>query len=414
MKVLMPQLGETVAEGTVAVWRKRVGDSVVVDEILADVETDKAAVEIPAGASGVLADILVLDGETVDVGTVLAIIDDGTEDTIADDEPTLVAAPVPELEAPAVPAVAPSQSAARPRLSRTGAKRLSPVVRRLLGEHNLDAAALTGTGREGRITRRDVLAAIEAGAVAVPAPAAAAPAASSSPAPLLRPALGETVPFSRTRQATALQSVASKATSAHVLQSVEVDFSAVQRARSQAPMLGLLSFLAHAACRALREFPNLNASVDGDAFVMHSDINLGVAVDLGAEGVLTPVIASADELTVSGLDSRIEDVSERAKRGQLSSEELSYGTYTISNYGSYGTLITAPIIWQPQVGVLSMDSVRKRPVVVESAMGDSLAIRPVGLVTQSFDHRAIDGGYSGAFLARVREFVEQTDWSGQL
>lgn len=410
MKVLMPQLGETVAEGTVAVWRKRVGDRVELDEILADVETDKAAVEIPAGAAGVLSDILVLDGETVDVGTVLAIIDDGTEEAIADDEPTLVADPAPEFEAPAAaPAVG---AATLPRVSRTGAKRLSPVVRRLLGEHNLDATALTGTGRDGRITRRDVLAAIEASEAAVSTPATVPPAPQALPP--LRPALGETIPFSRTRQATAAQSVASKATSAHVLQSVEVDFSAVRRAREQAPSLSVLSFLAHAACRALREFPNLNASVDGDAFVMHSDINLGVAVDLGAEGVLTPVIASADELTVSGLDSRIDDVTARARRGQLSPEELAFGTYTVSNYSSYGTLITAPIIWQPQVGVLSMDSVKKRPVVVEGSMGDSLAIRPVGIVTQSFDHRAIDGGYSGAFLARVRELIEQTDWSGQI
>jgi 2-oxoglutarate dehydrogenase E2 component (dihydrolipoamide succinyltransferase) len=404
MKVLMPQLGETVAEGTVAVWRKRVGDRVELDEILADIETDKAAVEIPAGAAGVLTEILVLDGETVDVGTVLAIIDDGTEEAIADDEPTLVAEPVPELEPPAAaPAIA-----ATPRVSRTGAQRLSPVVRRLLGEHHLDAAALTGTGRDGRITRRDVLAAIEASA-AVPAPVSSSPAA-----PTMRPALGETIPFSRMRQATAAQSVASKATSAHVLQSVEVDFSAVQRARGQMPSLSLVSFLAHAACRALREFPNLNASLDGDAFVMHSEINLGVAVDLGAEGVLTPVITAADDLTVSGLGTRIDDVTARAERGELSPDELSLGTYTLSNYGRFGTLITAPIILQPQVGVLSMDSVRKRPVVVENAMGDTLAIRPVGIVTQSFDHRAIDGGYSGAFLARLREIVEQTDWSTQL
>lgn len=409
MKVLMPQLGETVAEGTVAVWRKRVGDQVELDEILADVETDKAAVEIPAGAAGVLTDILVLDGETVDVGTVLAIIDDGTEDVIADDDPTLVAEPALELEAQSAPAAAPAVAAAGSRITRTGAQRLSPVVRRLLGEHGLDAAALTGTGRDGRITRRDVLAAMEAR----PAPAPA-PVTSVSEAPPLRPVPGETVSFSRTRQANAVQSVASKATSAHVLQSVEIDFSAVQRARVQASGLSLLAFLAHAACRALREFPNLNASVDGDAFVMHSDINLGVAVDLGAEGVLTPVIAAADELTVSGLDARIGDVMARAERGQLSAAELAFGTYTLSNYGSYGTLMTAPIIWQPQVGVLSMDSVKKRPVVVEGAMGDSLAIRPVGLITQSFDHRAIDGGYSGAFLARLREIVEQTDWSARL
>ena len=176
MKVLMPQLGETVAAGTVAVWRKRVGDRVELDEILADVETDKAAVEIPAGAAGVLSKILVLDGETVDVGTVLAIIDDGTEEELADDEPTFVAEAAPENESPSPePAPVPAAPAVAPRTSQSDAQHLSPVVRRLLGEHSLDVSALTGTGRDGRITRRDVLAAIEAAAAAAPAPATMPP-----------------------------------------------------------------------------------------------------------------------------------------------------------------------------------------------------------------------------------------------
>ncbi|HEY5622400.1 MAG TPA: dihydrolipoamide acetyltransferase family protein [Gammaproteobacteria bacterium] len=384
MKVLMPQLGETVAEGTVAVWRMRVGDRVEVDEILADVETDKAAVEIPAGAAGVLSKILVLDGDTVDVGTVLAIIDDGTEDDLADDEPTIVAEDVAEDVAQDGPgpetgaAGADPVSRPGPVAPRKGAELLSPVVRRLLADHNLDAANVIGTGRDGRITRRDVLAVIES-----------RPEATAASPP----------------------EVASTTTSPQVLQSVEVDFNAVQRARARSASPSPLAFVAHAACRALREFPKLNASVDGDALVVHAHIDLGVAIDLGADGAITPVVTAADSLSVSELESRIGDLAARSRSGGLTEADFATGSYTISNYGSFGTLITAPIIQQPQVAILSLDAVRKRPVVVEAASGDSLAIRPVGILTQSFDHRAVDGAYSAAFLARVREFIEQSDWS---
>lgn len=419
MKVLMPQLGETVAEGTVAVWHKDEGDRVQVDEIIADVETDKAAIEIPAAVAGRLTKILVAAGETVDVGTALAVIDDGSGDVEAEEpEPAATPEPVVETASEVTPA---SDVAAAPRArasTRTGKERLSPVVRRLLKEHDLEPDRLNGSGEDGRVTRKDVLAAIAASdeeTQLMPSPVASPSSPASSTA--------KRVPFNRIRRVTAEHMVRSKATSPHVLQAVEVDFSHVNRARDSVRgawrkqhgySLTFLPFIGHAVCQALKEFPNLNASIDDDALVIHSDINLAIAVDLGADGLVAPVVKSADTLSVAELSHRVRDVSSRARSGDLAVDEFAGGTYTLSNNGSFGTLITAPIINQPQVAILSMDGIRKRPVVVEGPAGDALAIRPVGVLAQSFDHRAVDGAYSAAFLARVRELLEQTDWSQQL
>ena len=416
----MPQLGETVAEGTVAVWHKDEGDRVQVDEIIADVETDKAAIEIPAAVAGRLTKILVAAGETVDVGTALAVIDDGSADVEAE-EPEPADTPEPAVEtastatpASDVPAAVPTARAS----ARTGRERLSPVVRRLLSEHDLEPSQLNGSGKDGRVTRKDVLAAIAASdeeTRLMPSPVASP----SSPASSTE----KRVPFNRIRRVTAEHMVRSKATSPHVLQAVEVDFSHVNRARDSVRdawrkqhgySLTFLPFIGHAVCQALKEFPNLNASIDDDALVMHSEINIAIAVDLGADGLVAPVVKSADTLSVAELSHRVRDVSSRARSGDLAVDEFAGGTYTLSNNGSFGTLITAPIINQPQVAILSMDGIRKRPVVVEGPAGDALAIRPVGVLAQSFDHRAVGGAYSAAFLARVRELLEQTDWSQQL
>ena len=416
MKVLMPQLGETVAEGTVAVWHKQAGDRVEVDEIIADVETDKAAVEIPAAVAGELTQILVAAGETVDVGTILAVIDDGRGDDERD-EPEPASAPEADVE-PTLKQPLPVSTPKTPKTesraaARSGGQRLSPVVRRLLQEHDLEPSQLSGTGRDGRITRADILGVVAAAQDVtrrMPSPSrASAPAAD-----------GQRLPFNRIRRLTAEHMVQSKATSPHVLQAVEVDFSQVNRTRESVRdawrqqngySLTYLPFIGHAVCVALGEFPHLNASVDDDGLVLHAQINLAIAVDLGPEGLVAPVIASADALSVPDLSHRVRDISLRARNGDLRPDDFAAGTYTISNSGTFGTLITAPIINQPQVAILSMDGVRKRPVVVEGPAGDALAIRPVGILAQSFDHRAVDGAYSAAFLARLRELLEQTDWS---
>ncbi len=432
MDVLMPQLGETVAEGTVANWYKKEGDEVQADEILLDVETDKVSMEIPAPKAGKLVRIRVAEGETVDVGTVLAVIQAEGE-TIADEpnEPAEQAAsPAPAAASAAGTASAPaaSSSASAPASTRNAAgrsdtQRLSPAVRRLIAEHDLDVSAITGTGRNGRITRRNVVDFIESGGAATaspaaqtPAPAQPAPSAPSGPAPALS---SKRIPFNRVRKLTADHMVKSKATSPHVLQAVEVDFSGVERVRKAVKeswkarngySLTFLPFIAHAVCTALREFPNANSSVGDNELILHDRINLAIAIDLGPEGLVAPVVKGAEAMSVAQLAASINDLAARARGNRLKPDDLSGGTYTLSNSGTFGTLITAPIINQPQVAILSTDGVRKKPVVIEHPDGDSIAIRPMGILAQSFDHRAFDGAYSAAFLDRIRKLLEQTDW----
>jgi 2-oxoglutarate dehydrogenase E2 component (dihydrolipoamide succinyltransferase) len=301
-------------------------------------------------------------------------------------------------------------------------------VRRLAAEHDLQLREIEGTGRKGRITRRDVIRFLEKG----PAPAGRGPAAGQARAavearaPAARPdragsaLTAGTVPFTRIRKLTAEHMVRSKATSPHVLQAIEVDFSAVDRVRKplreawrgrRGYSLTYLPFIAHAVCEALSEFPHANGSVDGDSLVLHEHVNLAIAVDLGPEGLVAPVIKQAETLSVAELADAIQSAASRARQGRLKPDDLSGGTYTISNNGSFGTLITAPIINQPQVAILSTDGVRKKPVVIEGPDGDMIAIRPVGILAQSFDHRAIDGAYSGAFLDRVKKLLERGQWT---
>jgi 2-oxoglutarate dehydrogenase E2 component (dihydrolipoamide succinyltransferase) len=460
MNVLMPQLGETVAEGTVSKWHKKVGDKVAVDELLFDVETDKVSMEVPSLGAGVVTKILVPEGATVDVGTVLAVIEDGAAAT--PEAPAAASTPQPAAAQPAAPAPAaapaasaeaapPSWYAAMPPsmieaaeqytphaaaggsgaqqpVQREGHRRLSPAVRRLAAEYRIDLGSVAGSGRDGRITRRNVVDFIErskhqpqtvAAPAAVQQVAAAAPAARApSPAPA-SVAPGAVQPFTRIRKLTADHMVRSKATSPHVLQAVEVDFYRVDQVRKtlrdafkakHGHSLTYLPFIAHAVCEALQDFPNLNSSVQGDGLVIHENVNLAIAVDLGAEGLVAPVIKNAHKLSVSQLASALNDISSRARGGKLKVDDFQGGTYTLSNSGTFGTLITAPIINQPQVAILSTDGVRKKPVVLETSEGDAIAIRPVGILAQSFDHRAVDGAYSAAFLDKVRKLLENSHW----
>ncbi len=390
----MPQLGETVNEGTVSVWHKQVGDEVIADELLFEIETDKVAMEIPAPASGILGEILVGEGETVDVGCKLAVINNGEETqqaeiaTDAQAENTLVS---------------PNSSADRQKdkLSTENKSQLSPAVRKLLSEHQLDASQIQGSGKKGRITRDDVLDYIST---------------NSSPQQNI-------VPFNIRRKVTAEHMVRSKAVSAHVLQAVEIDFMQVDRARqslkeswrnSEGFGLTYLPFIAYAICRAIEDFPNVNAQIQNDALVLSSAVNLAIAVDIDFDGLVAPVIPNAEQKSVADLARAISELSKGARDNTLRPDDLNGGTYTISNSGSFGTLITAPIINQPQVAILSVDGVKKKPVVIESGDGDSIAIRPVGILAQSFDHRAIDGAYSAAFLNRTKEIIEKTDWQANM
>jgi 2-oxoglutarate dehydrogenase E2 component (dihydrolipoamide succinyltransferase) len=453
MNVLMPQLGETVTEGTVANWHKKVGDTVAADEILLDVETDKVSMEIPAPTAGVISQILVPAGTTVEVGTVLAVIGSAASATTSAPQPAPAAAAPVVPDIAALPASAPSWYAAMPpstenaapaaaassgmpvaqaaathgAVQRSDQMRLSPAVRRLAAEHSLDLTAVAGSGRNGRITRRNVVDFIQTrktapqrpAAVAAPALAAAPAARAPAPGPAPAGQLGTSVPFTRIRRLTAEHMVRSKVTSPHVLQAVEVDFGRVDQVRKivrdawknkHGYSLTYLPFIGNAVCRALQDFPHLNSSVQGDALFLHEHVNLAIAVDLGAEGLVAPVIKSAEKLSVGQLADAIADIAQRSRTNRLKPDDFAGGTYTLSNSGTFGTLITAPIINQPQVAILSTDGVRKKPVVVETSEGDTIAIRPVGVLAQSFDHRAVDGAYSAAFLDKVRKLIETSHW----
>ena len=406
MDVIMPQMGETVAEGTLTVWHKKVGDTVSSSDILFEIGTDKVEMEVPAMADGVLTEILVAEGDTVAVGTKLAVIE-GTGEA---------AAPAPdafEPEAPkADPAATPVPVAERPERDRS--MKLSPVVRKLLAENNLSHTDVTGTGRDGRIKRGDVLDYMKGGAATVPT----APVPAEAPGAVSAEGI-TVVPFSYRRKMTAEHMVRSKATSPHVLQAVEVDFSGVNKARQaigadwkrqEGYSLTFLSFIAKAVCTAIKDFPHINGHIEKDHLVVFDRVNLAIAVDLNFEGLVAPVIRDADLKTVTEIARATNELARRARAGELTPDDMANATYTISNNGSFGTLITAPIINQPQVAILSTDSITKRPMVIEQDGEDLIAIRPVGILSQSFDHRAIDGSYSGAFMRRVKEILEGKNW----
>ena len=393
----MPQLGETVTEGTVTAWHKKPGERIARNETLFEVSTDKVDTEVPAPADGVLTEILVEEGATVAVGTRLAVLAEAGGTPLPNPPPQggrgySGASPPPLRGRDRVGGQRNRDAKGRP---------LSPAVRTLASKHGIDPSALDGTGEGGRVTRRDIEAHL-----------ARKPAADR-----------EVVPFSRVRKLTAEHMVRSQATSAHVLQAVEADFHRIERARAAHGEtwrtrdgfgLSFLPFVARAVCLAIADFPRVNASVEGESLVLHKRVHLGIAVDLALEGLTVPVIRDAHTLPVPALARAIYDRARRAREGKLGPDDYAGGTYTISNSGSFGTLITAPIINQPQVAILSTDGVKKRPVVIEGPDGDAIVIRPVGILAQSFDHRAIDGAYSAAFLRRVKEIVETRDWIADL
>ena len=479
----MPQLGETVTEGTITKWFKAVGDTVARDEPLFEVSTDKVDSEVPSPADGILTAILVEEGDTVDVGVTLAVIDGAAADPAsapggeatpvaavdtAPEPPTRqapapvpppAATPAPLAELPDEP-VSPRAPATTPPASTPSvpapvavglpaipagadqARVLSPVVRRLLADHAIDPSTIRGTGLEGRITRADVEALIERGGPPAAVPSIGgdrtlpvAPSAVPPPPRPARPATAtsdgvrpgerdEVVPFTNIRRRTAEHMVRSKATSAHTLMVKEVDYERVEQVRrahgerfreEEGFSLTYLPFVARATTEALAEFPHLNASVGDDALIVHHDINLGIAVDLDNEGLIVPVVHNAEELNLRGMARRIRDVADRARTKRLSLDDISGGTFSITNAGPFGTLITGAIINQPQVAILSTDGVSRKPVVVELPDGtESIGIHSVGLVAMNFDHRAVDGAYVARFLSRLSAILDDRDWAGEL
>ena len=436
--VVLPQLGETVTEGTIIRWIKQIGDEVARDEPLFEISTDKVDSEVPSPAAGVLTQVVVPEGETVEVGALLAIISDGPVGEGETSEPVAAEveapAPAPEPQAPVAPVAPPEPVVEAPPEDeppaadpRTEPRLLSPVVRKLVNEHGIDISTIEGSGVGGRITRADVEEMIRQRRSAPEAPASppsTAPAGTDAESGAAPGDGSVIVPLSNIRRTIGRHMVASKATSPHVLTAVEVDFEGVERVRRAARSawraeegfsLTYLPFIARAVCDALGDFPHINASIDGKNLVLHRSVHLAVAVDLDFQGLLAPVVRDTETKRLRAIAREVVDLAARARRKELSASEVTGGTFTITNPGQYGTMMQFPIINQPQVAILSTDGISRRPVVVTGASGDeAIAIHSVGVLALAWDHRAFDGAYVAAFLDRLRHIIQTRDWEAEI
>jgi 2-oxoglutarate dehydrogenase dihydrolipoamide succinyltransferase (E2 component) len=479
--VAMPQLGETVTEGTILKWAKAVGDTIAEDEVLVEISTDKVDTEVPSPAAGTILEILVDEGDTVTVGTPLVVIggadeqSDGAEPSgeqptqdeapapIEEPESPVAETPVsesPVSESPTAEAAQPKAVAAKPTSSEIDAffaepdetekqpQLLSPVVRKLIRENDVDLGAITGSGQGGRVTRRDVEAYIESptpAPVTSPEPAEPEqpematpaeseqpePAADSQPAPVAAPtpqaAAGtEEVALDRIRIRTAENMVRSKQTAAHVWTSVEVDFEKVERVRqarkaefkaTEGFSLTYLPFISRAVIDALKAYPVVNSSfyLEDKKAIFHKAVNLGIAIDLNEGGLVVGSVRNADGLRLVGLARSVKGLADKARGKGLDLDDITGSTFTITNPGPFGSFMSAPIINIPNVAILSTDTVTKRPTVITTSDGqDMIAIRHIGYLGLTWDHRAFDGSTAVLFLRRIKENLETWDWEQEL
>jgi len=418
--VVMPQMGESIFEGTITKWLKKPGDKIQRDEPLFEISTDKVDAEIPAPASGILQEIKVSEGNTVQVNTVVGVIGDGNGTSASASAPAKTAVP-----APAVPASAKKETLAPPPEPAPTAPadeedsdvRSSPLVRKLAREHNVDLAKVSGSGAGGRVTKQDVLDFVERRAVA-PAPAPASRQA-SAPAPAAIP--GDLVPMSQMRKIIAQRMVESRRTSAHVHCMFEVDMSRIVNLRNQlksgfeqryGARLTFMPFFVRAAIIALQQYPIVNSSLEGDSVRYHKHVNAGIAVALDW-GLIVPVLKSADELNFLGLQRGIIDLGERARTKKLMPADVEGATFTITNPGQFGAVFGLPIINQPNAAIMGVGGITKQPMVITGKDGtDSIAIRSVVHLTLGYDHRIIDGAIADQFMAVVKKTLE--NWSEEV
>jgi len=431
--VIMPQMGESIFEGTITKWLKKPGDKIERDEPLFEISTDKVDAEIPAPAAGVLKEIKVTEGQTVPIQTVVAVID-AAGAAVAAAAPTPAAKPEAAKPAPAAPKVEAAKPAVAPpppappkpapiqaapeRVGGNGEKvRSSPLVRRIAREHQIDLTQVPGTGAGGRVSKRDILAAVEGG-VAAPA---AAPSVLPPPAPSAAREAGvprermyfghyEVQPMSTMRQKIAEHMVMSKRTSPHVYSIEEVDVSGIWSLRAKSKekfekesgtKLTFMPFFIRAAVEALRAFPTVNSSVDGTNLLLHKECNIGIAVALDW-GLIVPVIKNAEEKNFYGLARSVNDLAERARAKKLKPEEVLESTFSITNPGVFGGLMGLPVINQPNVAILGLGTIEKRPVVID----DAIAIRSMVYLTLSYDHRAVDGAVAHQFMGHIKRTLE--------
>jgi 2-oxoglutarate dehydrogenase E2 component (dihydrolipoamide succinyltransferase) len=465
IEVIMPQMGESIAEGTLSRWMKKVGDAVKRDEPIFEISTDKVDAEIPAPVAGVLAEILVTEGQTVAVQTVVATIETEAGASVAPaaaaPAPPASAAPAPPAAAPPPPAPAPASAAtsapsvpvaaaqSRPapppapsRSPDSGAnggsetaeerlrRRSTPLVRKMAAEHNLDLSAIPGSGLAGRVTKNDILGYLETGpapelaeAPGAPAAPAIAAAPSGAPRPTAAPGYAPAVeawpgdrvePWSRIRKLTAEHMVMSRRVSPHVNTIFEIDYTRIAQLRARKKKeyadrgvnLTYLAFIAKAVADGLRKHPSVNSAVSGETTVFRRDINLGIAVALDW-GLIVPVIKHADELSLLGVARAINDLGERARTKKLSPDDVQRGTFTITNPGVFGSVIGTPIINQPQAAILCVGAIEKQPAVITVDGNDSLAIRTKGMLALAFDHRIVDGADADRFMADVKQMLQE-------
>ncbi len=440
--VQMPQMGESIAEGTLSKWLKKLGDEVKRDEPLFEISTDKVDAEIPAPSAGVLAEIKVQEGQTVPVQTLVAVIETDKAAAATTAAPSAAAQRAPAASGaaaapPAPPRPAPAPSATSPVLphpspsspvvpkgdgAETAEERLrrksTPLVRKIAAEHQVDISTIPGSGFAGRVTKQDILGFIERGVSPPTAPGSRLPApAPSGPVqhPVVDPWPGDRVePFSKIRKITADHMIMSRRTSAHVTSFFEIDYSRVAELRrkhkaayaERGVNLTYLAFIAKTCAEQLRKHPVVNAAVSGDNIIYRRDVNIGIAVALDW-GLIVPVVKRADELSLGGLARTINDLGERARTKKLLPDEIQRGTFTITNPGVFGSYAGAPIINQPQVAILGVGAIEKRPKVVTLPDGsDTIAIRTMGMVSMSYDHRVVDGADADRFLADVKRALE--------
>ena len=394
-EIRVPTLGESVTEATIGKWFKKAGDAVAVDEPLVELETDKVTIEVPAPAAGVLSDIAVKDGETVAVGALLGQIKEG-----AGAAPPAKAAPAaaPAAAAPAQPAAVDTP--------------LAPSVRKMEAESGVDPAKVDGSGKDGRVTKGDMMAAIER-AAASPTPVPQTAAQVRAPSPADDAAREERVKMTRLRQTIARRLKEAQNNAAMLTTFNEVDMSAVMNLRTQykdafekrhGVKLGFMGFFVKACIQALKEIPAVNGEIDGTDIIYKNHYDIGVAVGT-EQGLVVPVVRDADQMSLAGIEAKIAELGRRARDGKLSIDELTGGTFTISNGGVYGSLMSTPILNAPQSGILGMHKIQERPVVV----GGQIVIRPMMYLALSYDHRIVDGKEAVTFLVRVKESLEDPE-----